>query len=253
MIAIVREVPESFAHALSAAVPESPIDVAVARAQHAAYRAALAASGLEVRVVAAADELPDSCFVEDTAVVADMVALVTRPGARSRQAEPPAIAAALDDYLAIATMGAPATLDGGDCMRVGRTIFVGRSARTNAAGIARLAEVFEPHGFRVIAIDMPANVLHLKCVCAPLPDGRITLADATIPRAAFGDLDVVTIPAREAYAANVLALPDRVLVADGFPDARAAIEAAGFTTHALATTEFRKADGALTCLSVLRD
>jgi dimethylargininase len=150
-------------------------------------------------------------------------------------------------------MTAPATLDGGDCMRVGRSIFVGRSARTNAAGIARLAEVFEPHGYRVISIDMPSDVLHLKCVCAPLPDGRITLADATIPRAAFGYVEVVTIPAEEAYAANVLALPDRVLIPDGFPRARAAIEAAGFTVHALATTEFRKADGALTCLSVLVD
>jgi dimethylargininase len=135
-------------------------------------------------------------------------------------------------------------------MRVGRTIFVGRSARTNAAGIAKLAEAFEPRGIRVVAVDMP-NVLHLKCVCAPLGDDRITLADDSIPRSAFGDLDVVAIPAAESYAANVLAIGDRVIAADGFPRTHAALARAGYRVTPLATTEFRKADGALTCLSIL--
>lgn len=253
MIAIVRELPTSFANALSANPPATPIDVALARAQHAAYRAALVAAKIDVRVLPADEALPDCCFVEDTAVVAGEVALSTRPGAPSRQGEPPAVAAVLAEYMEVATMAAPATLDGGDCMVLGGKIFVGRSARTNAAGIARLAEVFEPLGYEIVPIELPRDVLHLKCVCAPLPDGRMTLADATIPAEAFGDVDIVSIPASEAYAANVLSLGSRVLVAEGFPRTRDVLAKVGFTPHPIATTEFRKADGALTCLSVLVD
>jgi len=250
MIALTRPVPASFASALCAAAPDEALDVERARSQHAAYRAALAECGVSVTLLSAADALPDSCFVEDTAVVAAGVALITRPGAPSRQPETTATAEALRTRCELAYVQAPATLDGGDCMRVGRTIFVGRSARTNAAGIARLAEVFEPRGLRVVAIEMPRAVLHLKCVCAPLGD-RITLADESIPRAAFGDIHVVRVPAAESYAANVLAIGDRVIAAAGFPRTHEALTQAGLTVLPLATTEFRKADGALTCLSIV--
>jgi dimethylargininase len=251
VIALTRPVPASFAEALCAAAPDEPIDVACARRQHAAYCAALVELGATVVPLPRADELADSCFVEDTAVVVDGVALITRPGAPSRRAEPAATAEVLAAHCDLVSMIDPATLDGGDCMRVGKTIFVGRSARTNDAGIARLAAAFEPRGMRVVAIDMPPAVLHLKCVCAPLGDDRITLADGTIPRDAFGALDVVAVPAEESYAANVLCIGNRVLVADGFPRTREVLERAAFRTMALATGEFRKADGALTCLSIL--
>lgn len=243
MIAFVRDVPTSFAKALCAT--PAAIDVAEARRQHAAYRAAL---GVPVTVVAADDALPDCCFIEDTAVVAGGVALITRPGAASRQREPDAVARVLGEHVEIAHMSAPATLDGGDCMRVGQTIYVGRSARTNEAGIARLAEVFEPRGLRVVPVDLPREVLHLKCVCAPLGDDRITLVTG-VPR--FGSFAVVEVPAAESYAANVLAIGSRVLIADGFPQTADALARAGFDVVPLATTEFRKADGALTCLSIL--
>ena len=250
MIALTRPVPMTFANALCATAPTEPIDLERARHQHAAYVAAIAAAGVEIHMLPAADTLADSCFVEDTAVVAAGVALITRPGAPSRQAEPAATADALRSRYELHYVREPATLDGGDCMRVGSTIFVGRSARTNSAGIARLAEVFEPRGLRVIAIDLPATVLHLKCVCAPLGDDRITLADGTIARDAF-DIDVVRVPADESYAANVLALGDRVIVADGYPRTHDALTRAGLRIVPLATSEFRKADGALTCLSIL--
>lgn len=247
MIALTRPVPASFASALCATAPAQPIDLERARRQHAAYVAAL---GVETHMLPAADALPDSCFVEDTAVVAAGVALITRPGAPSRQAEPAATADALRTRYELAYVAEPATLDGGDCMRVGRTIFVGRSARTNAAGIARLAEVFERRGMRIVAIELPAGVLHLKCVCAPLGEDRITLADDSIAPDAFG-VAVVRVPAEESYAANVLAIGDRVLVADGYPRTHEALARAGLRIVPLATTEFRKADGALTCLSIV--
>lgn len=265
MNALTRTVPASFASALCAAAPDEAIDVTRARAQHAAYCQALADAGVAVTTLAAADTLPDSCFVEDTAVVAAGVALITRPGAPSRRAEPIAVAEALVGRFELVHVADPAelggedsehladlaTLDGGDCMRVGNTIYVGRSARTNVAGIARLAEVFEPRGLRVVPIELPAGVLHLKCVCAPLGDARITLAEDSIPLEHFAGLHIVSVPAAEAYAANVVAIGDRVLMAAGFPHTHEALEHAGFHVTALDTSEFRKADGALTCLSIL--
>jgi dimethylargininase len=251
MIAITRPVPASFASALCAVAPDEPIDLTRARAQHAAYVAALADAGATTVTLPTADALPDCCFVEDTAVVAAGVALITRPGAPSRRAEPAATADALRDRYELFRVDEPATLDGGDCMRVGRTLFVGRSARTNAAGTARLAEVFEPRGVRVVVIDLPPGVLHLKCVCAPLGDDRITLADGSIASDAFAGLQIVRVPAEESYAANVLALGDRVLVAEGYPRTHEALARAGLRIVPLATSEFRKADGALTCLSIV--
>lgn len=251
ILSLTRAMADSFAAALAAVPPDPPIDVARARAQHAAYRAALAALGARVIVLDADEECPDCCFVEDTAVIAGGVALITRPGAPSRRGEVDAVARALAPLIEVATMTAPATLDGGDCLRLGRTLYVGRSARTNAAGVARAAEVFEARGLRVVPVTLPADVLHLKCVCAPLGDDRVLLAEGTLSAEVFAGADVVWVPRAEAYAANAVAIDDGVIVADGFPRTRAALEAAGFTVHAVATTEVRKADGSLTCLSLL--
>jgi len=244
--ALVRAVPASFADALCASAPAAPIDVALAREQHAAYRAALAACGVAVDMLPADDACPDCVFVEDTAVVVGATALVTCPGAPSRRAETAAVAAALARHLEVVEMRSPATLDGGDVMRVGDTLYVGRSARTNAAGIAQLADTFP--ALRVVAVELPAHVLHLKCVCSPLGDTRILLAEAsiTIPGA-----DAVRVPAAETYAANAVAIHGHVVVADGFPRTHEALAAAGLVIHPVPVSEVRKADGSLTCQSVM--
>ena len=244
--AITRSVPDSFAQALSASPPDPPIDVALARAHHAAYGAALAACGALVETLPADEACPDGCFVEDTAVVVGARALITRPGAPSRRAEPAAVAAVLARWLELVEMTEPATLDGGDCLRLGETLYVGRSARTNAAGIARLAVL----GLRVIGVALPPGVLHLKCVCSPLGDGRLLLAEHSIPAATF-DASIVWVPAAETYAANAVAIGDHVIVADGYPRTRDALVAAGFTVHAVPVSEVRKADGSLTCQSIV--
>jgi dimethylargininase len=242
--------PASFANALSAAPRTSPIDVALAREHHAAYREELEAMGVAVTVIDADEQFPDCVFVEDTAVIADTVALITRPGAPSRRGETEAVAAVLAMHLGLARVADPAMLDGGDCMRLGSTIYVGRSARTNAAGIRRLAEVFSPRGFRIVAVDLPPEVLHLKCVCSPLGEDRVLLARETIPGSLF-DVDIVWVPAEERYAANAVAIGDHVIVAAEFPRTRDALVAAGFRTHPVPTTEVRKADGSLTCQSIV--
>ena len=251
MRALVRELAGSFADALTAVRPAPPIDVARARAQHAAYVAGLGWLGATVTVLEADERFPDGCFVEDCAVIAGGVALLTRPGAPSRQGEVAVVAAALERLVECATMAAPATLDGGDCLRIGRRIFVGRSARTNQAGLQRLAEVFMPRGLRVVAVTLPPGVLHLKCVCSPLGDGRVLVAEGVLPAGTFEDLTLVEVPRDEAYAANCVAVGGRALMAAGYPGARAAVEAAGLEVRTLDVSETRKADGALTCMSLL--
>jgi dimethylargininase len=246
--AITRAVPNSFANALAAVPPDPPIDPVLARAQHAAYRAALQACGASVELIAADEACPDCCFIEDTAVVAGRVALITRPGAPSRRAETAAAAEALRGDHELVRLAAPATLDGGDVMRVGDSLYVGRSARTNAEAIAQLARAFPR--LRVVAVDLPPNVLHLKCVCSPLGEDRIALAEGSIPAATFA-ASVVWIPAVETYAANVVAIGSHAVVAEGYPRTHEALAQAGFTLHPVPVSEVRKADGSLTCQSIL--
>lgn len=248
--ALLRGVPDSFSDALSAAPRAQAIDVPLARAQHAAYRAAVEACGAVVTELPADEQLPDGVFVEDTALVAGGLALIARPGAPSRRGEPRAVAAELARHLPLAWMEEPATLDGGDCMRLGRTIYVGRSGRTNAAGAARVEAVLAPRGFRVVVVEMPPEVLHLKCVCSPLGDGRVLLAERTLPAALF-DAEIVWVPAEERYAANAVAVGDHVIAAAEYPRTLAALAAAGLRVHPVPTSEVRKADGSLTCQSIL--
>ena len=250
-IALVRDVPATFDRALSARPPDPPIDVARARAQHAAYTEGLRWLGYQVEVVAADDAHPDCVFIEDAAVAAAGIALVTRSGAPSRQGEAEAVAAALAPHARVIRMEAPATLDGGDVLLLGRTFYAGRSPRTSDAGIGALAAAFLPAGFGVVPVAV-GEVLHLKCACSPLSAERLLLDPALLAASSFA-AEPVLVPAGEGYAANCVARDGRVLVSAGHPGTRHALEAAGFAVRELETSEFRKADGSLTCLSIRLD
>lgn len=249
--ALTRHVPNSFANALSAEPPDPPIDVALARQQHFQYCMALAECGAIVTTLPVDERCPDSVFVEDTAVVVDQQALITRPGALSRRLETESIAETLGAWLNCIPMTEPATLDGGDCMLVGRRMFVGRSARTTADGIAQLAHAFAPRGIEVVPIDLPPRVLHLKCVVSPLGFDRLLLAEGTLDHELFGALEIVWVPEEETYAANAVAIGKHVIVADGFPRTLSALVKAGLEPHPVPCSEVRKADGSLTCQSIV--
>ncbi|HTM19498.1 MAG TPA: N(G),N(G)-dimethylarginine dimethylaminohydrolase [Kofleriaceae bacterium] len=247
-VAIVRGVPGSFTRALRA--EPVAIDVGRAQEQHAGYVAALRACGAEVVELAADDRLPDCCFVEDTAVVAGGVALITRPGAASRRAEVDAVRAVLAARMPVEEMAAPATLDGGDCLRLGRTLYIGRSARSNAEGIARARAVFAAVGTTVIEVPF-AGALHLKSLCSPLGDRAVLAAAGALPPGTFGAAPVIEVPAAEAHAANAACIGDAAVIAAGCPATAALVAAAGYRPVPVDTSELRKADGALTCLSIL--
>lgn len=246
MIAIVREVSASFADALTMAPLAEPIDLARARAQHAAYVAALRLAGADVIVLPAEDAMPDACFVEDCAVIAGGLALIARPGAASRRPEPPAVAAALARYLPVVEMPAPATLDGGDCLRLGDRLYIGRSSRTSSDGIAFARSVLED----VEVIELPVGAgLHLKSACSPLGDDAVLVLAGTLPPGTFGgarELFVTEMP-----AANAVVVGRHALVPAGFPEAARAVASVGLTPIEVDNGELRKADSALTCLSIV--
>jgi len=248
--AVTRSIPRTFPQAAVKAAPSEPIDVDLARIQHGAYVQALRILGVEVDELPADDEYPDCCFVEDCALFHAGTALITNPGIASRRGEETAIRDCLQQHARIETMSYPATLEGGDCMRVENCIYIGSSARTNEQGIDRARQVFEPLGLTVVAVPT-GDALHLKSVCSYLGNGAMLLAANTIPPGIFEGVEVIAVPCEEAYAANALSMNGSVLSPLGFNKTHGAIKSAGFEVICLDTSEIKKADGSLTCMSVL--
>jgi dimethylargininase len=227
-----------------------PPDYGKALAQHAAYVEALEACGLAVTVLEAEERFPDSVFIEDTAVVCERTAVITRPGAPSRLGEEASVAAALASfYPRLESLLSPATLEGGDVMRAGDRFYVGLSSRTNEEGARQLAALLRRHGYEVVAVPL-REVLHLKTGVAYLEEGRLLAAGELFGHSRLAGFHLIPVPAGEDYAANSLWLNGRVLVPDGFPATRKAIERAGCETIAVDVSEFRKLDGGLSCLSL---
>jgi dimethylargininase len=249
--AIVRPPGDSYARCVRPPGASGTIDVGLAKEQHDAYAGALSAARLEVVALDADEAHPDSCFVEDTVVLVDRVAVMCRSAVPSRAGEGGDVERVLSEHLAVEAMLPPATMDGGDVLRIGGDLFVGVTPRTNHAAIAQLRDLAARHGVAVVPVEV-AGVLHLKSACTCIGDDTVLVCPEHVSLDTFSRYSTVEVPAREGYAANALALPDgTVLVSDGFPVARERIERAGFTTRALEMSEFRKGWGSLTCLSVL--
>ena len=251
--AIVRPPAASFANGLTSVDLGAP-DVDLARRQHERYCAALERSGLELTRLAATEEYPDSTFVEDTAVVlSDRCAVLTRPGAPSRTGEVELIEPVLRERFATChRIEAPGTVDGGDVCAVGERFFIGVSERTNEVGARQLAALLAAHGLSSTVIDIRAvpGILHLKTGISWLGGNHITLIDTLADLDAFRGFDVVRVHPRENYAANCTRINDHVLIAAGFPHFESKIGDLGCKVIALDMSEFRKMDGALTCLSI---
>lgn len=249
--AICRAVSPAIAACELSFIGREPIDVDRAVRQHADYVAALRALGVAVTELPALPELPDSVFVEDTALLFDELAVLTRPGADSRRAEVDAIAPAVQAVRAqVARIDAPGTLDGGDVLRIGRRVYVGLSRRSSPEAIAQLAEILAPYAYRVLAVPMH-GCLHLKSAVTALSDDTVLLNPDWLDAAVFEDyLQIETAP-DEPHAANVLRVGSRILMPSAFPVTRAAVEDAGFAVTTVDVSELQKAEGAVTCCSLL--
>lgn len=218
--------------------------------QHQAYVAALEKCGLSVTTLEPSEDLPDSVFVEDTALLTSKCAVVTNPGAPSRNAEPMKIEPAFHGYYSeIFRIVAPGTLDAGDVMMAGTHFFIGVSDRTNREGAEQLADILKKFSFTSTILDV-GDALHLKTSVSYV-ENNVLLATAVMAnRPEFQSYDILLIPDEECYAANSLWINDTVLVPAGFPKTLGAIESAGFRTCVLEMSEFMKLDGGLSCLSL---
>lgn len=249
-IAIVRDVPDSFQKCLTSFHTKVQIDVALAKHQHQQYCNTLSSLGLKLIRIEADDTLPDCCFTEDTAIVVDDFAVITIPGAPGRILETIEIEKILSPLKTIVHITNPGTIDGGDVLKIGKKIFIGNSARTNVEGISQVDTIVKPLGYEVIPVKIQ-DTLHLKSVCTYLGGGCILLAEGYLDDKIFSEYDKVVVPKEEEYCANCLVVKGNVLIPKGFPKTKGLIEMKGYRVVELDMSEIEKAEGALTCLSVI--
>lgn len=246
-VALVREVTASFVSCVTARPVMPPLDPGLARLQHAAYVAALEAGGFAVFRAPPALEHPDSPFIEDTAVVIGDRALVTHPGHPSRRGEVAGVVAALAPWVEVAVM-TEGTLDGGDVLQAGGKVFVGASLRTDPAGIAALARFCAPQ--EVVPVSVRAT-LHLKSGVSALDSDTVLWHPAACDRDALGGVLVVEVPGDDPEAANVVRLPDgSILVSRHHRTTADLVGSLEFPVRQVDVSEFARADGGLTCLSL---
>ena len=243
LTAIVREVSARFAECEVSFQERTPIDVALARRQHAEYCAALTELGAHVVTLPALDEYPDCVFVEDPIVVLDEVAIVTRMGAESRRGESESLASAVARYRELLVIEGPGTLEGGDVMRIGKTLYVGISKRTNVAGLQQLARLVAPFGYWVTPVEV-RGCLHLKSACCYVGHDTVLARREWIDTDGFCGLRFVDVA-----DPNVLVVGDGVVVSGD--EAGSAVERVGLRARRVEISEFVKADAGVTCMSVM--
>jgi dimethylargininase len=250
LIAVTREVSATIVRCELTHLARMPIDVNRARAQHRDYEDALRAAGCSVVRVNAAPELPDAVFIEDAAVVLDEVAVITRPGAVSRRAETAAVADAVGRYRPLQFISAPATIDGGDVLVVGRDVFVGVSSRTNEAAVDQMRMILRPHGYQVRPV-VATGCLHLKSAVTALSDDRLLLNSEWVARRQFPPFDLVEVDPLEPEGANIVRAGAHLVYPDAFPRTRDRLERAGVRVRTVVVSELAKAEGAVTCCSLI--
>jgi len=250
LIALIRAVSPRLAECELTHLAREPIDVAKAAGEHASYEQALGDLGCEVRALEPAPELADSVFVEDTALVLDEIAIITRPGAASRQGEVAAIRDALATWRTVAMIHAPGTLDGGDVLHAGRTLFVGAGGRSNAEGIRQLGALTAPHGYQVVPVLL-RGCLHLKSAATEVAERLLLLNPEWVDAVSLRGMDTMPVHPTEPNAANALRVGDTVVHAAEGERTRRRLEAIGLTVVPVPAGELAKAEAGVSCCSVI--
>ena len=249
-VAITRDVSAGLADCELSFVDREPIDVERARMQHHAYRQALEALGCRVIALPAQDAMADAVFVEDVALVFDEVAVMTRPGAQSRRAEGASVAEELGKHRELRMIEAPGTIDGGDVLLVGRKIYVGASARSNAAAIVQLRALVAEFGYAVQGVPT-RDCLHLKSAVTQVADDTLLIQREWVDRGVFAGYRLIDVDPSEPHAANALRIGDGVVYPANFPRTRQRMQDAGIAVTTVDVSELQKAEGATTCCSLV--
>jgi len=218
--------------------------------QHDSYIEALSKCGVDVEVHPADEKFPDSTFVEDTAVVTKDFAIMTNPGAPSRAEETIAMEPIIKKYFTtIDHIEAPGTLDGGDVLQIDNHFYIGLSSRTNEQGAKQFSDIVQKYGYQATIITLK-ELFHLKTGISYLGEQTIVVTGELINHPNFAPYKKIIVPETETYAANCIRVNDYVIIPEGYPQTKQAIEEAGYQTIAIETSEFQKHDGGLSCLSL---
>jgi dimethylargininase len=247
--AIARKPGKNFARGLTTTVSVKPPEYKTLFKQHEAYLQTLNTCGLKLTVLDPLPDCPDAYFVEDTAVVTPDVAVITNPGADARKGEVESIARVLADFRKIETILAPGTIDGGDVLEVGNHFFIGLSQRTNNEGAEQLGRILERFGNTWVTVPV-GDGLHFKSSVNYVGKNTLIVTPDFADNAALEGYDKIVLDETEAYAANTLLVNDHLLTPAGFPAVRKQLGVLGFDIIELETSEMRKMDGGLTCLSI---
>jgi dimethylargininase len=250
LFAITRKVSPAIIRCELTHLQRQSIELPTAIAQHAAYEQALCELGVQVLSLPAEPDLPDSVFVEDAALVLDEIAILTRPGADSRKPEVESIARALHPYRQMVSIQPPGSLDGGDIMQAGKMIYVGISTRSNKAAIQQMQVHLKYFGYKVRGVKV-TGCLHLKSAVTQAAEDCLLINPAWVDPVQFDAFRLIEIDPGEAYAANALRIGDTVLYQPGFPHTGRKLEAAGLQLKWVDASELGKAEGALTCCSLV--
>ncbi len=250
VVAITREVSPRLDQCEITHIERTPIDLAIARAQHCAYVDALKRLSCQVVKLPAAEDLPDSVFVEDTAFILPEVAVITRPGADSRKPETESIARALAPYIDLVHVREPATVDGGDVLVLGQKIYIGLSTRSNPEAVDQLNDLLRNYGYVVSGVQVQ-GCLHLKSAVTRVDDRALLINKDWVDPGCFPNFDLIEIDPTEPFAANCLPVGGAVLFPAAFPKTRARLEERGYTVMTVDVSELAKAEGAVTCCSLM--
>lgn len=249
-LAVTREVSPRFNECEITHIERTPIDVEIARAQHRGYVDALKKLGCDTLELPAEADLPDSVFVEDTAFILPEAAVITRPGADSRKPETESIIQALSPYIRLLFIREPAALDGGDVLVVGRRIFIGLSTRSNKDAIDQLRDLLIGYGYSVTGVPL-YDCLHLKSAVTRVDDNTLLVNRNWVNAQLFADYTLIEVDPSEPYAANCLPVGDAVIFPSSFPKTRRRLEERGYKILPVEVDELAKAEGAVTCCSLI--
>lgn len=249
-VAVTRELTAAIGNCELTFLHRSAIDFGLAQQQHRDYQSALSSLGCEVVVVPAPPGLADSVFIEDTALVLDDIAVMLRPGVASRQPEVAGVAEVLQQYKPLKAIEPPGTIDGGDLLRVGNRIFAGLSTRSNQSGIQQLRDIVSDFGMTVETVET-TKCLHLKSAVSEVAPGTLLINTDWISSLAFKDFEMIPVDKEETHAANALRIGKNLIYPSSFPRTMDALVNRGIDVIPVDLTELQKAEGAVTCCSLI--
>ena len=249
-VAITRHISPRFNECEITHIARTPINLDLARAQHQEYVNALVDLGCQIIELNEDPALPDSVFVEDTAFILKEVAVITRPGADSRKPEVASTIQVLAPYLPLVHVSEPATVDGGDVLVLGKNIYVGKSTRSNEAALTQLQNALDNYGYTVIGVQMH-NCLHLKTAITKVDEKTVLINPNWVDTSHFKGFNWIEVDAQEPFAANCLPVNGKIIYPTSFPKTHAKLKAHGYPIQPVNMDELAKAEGAVTCCSLI--